>query len=130
MSNTTHTTKKADSLHKKRDRTVVISVGKPVHGVSKVYAGFRPIVPANAATDVINLLNGYLIQHPAQSPADRLAAIKLMHEVKERLRILSPALTAAHLAEAGEHFARKAQSGFGTIPEATAPTAKPRRARQ
>ncbi len=69
------------------------------------------------------------MQHPAQSPAERLAAIKLMHEVKERLRALSPALTAAHLAEASEHFARKSQSSFAPAELAAAPAAKPRRAR-
>ena len=130
MSTIEHPTKKATAPAKQRGRSVVIKFGKPVNGASQAYASFRPVAPSSAATDIINLVNGYLIKHPAQSPADRLAATKLMHEVKERLRILGPALTAARLAEAGEHFARKAQSSFATIPEATAPTAKPRRARQ
>jgi len=130
MSTSTHHTKKAGSSPKQRGRSVVISVGQPVNGISRVYAGFRPVAPSNTAAEIIKLVNSHLTQHPAQSPVERLAAIKLMHEVKERLRILSPALTAAHLAEAGEHFARKAQSSFATIPEAPAPTAKPRRARQ
>lgn len=130
MSIITHPTKKAASSSKQRDRTVVLTVGKPLHGVAKAYAGFRPVAPSNAATEIIDLVNGYLVQHPAQSPAERLAAIELMHAVKERLRALSPALTTDHLAEAGAHFARKSQSSFAPTAEvAAAPAPKPRRAR-
>lgn len=128
MSTSIHLTKKASSSPKQRGRSVAFSVEPPVNGVSRVYAGFRLVNPSNAATEIIDLVNRHLTQHPAQSTAERLAAIKLMHEVKERLRILQPALTAAQLAEAGEHFARKAQSGFVLTSEVT-PTAKPHQER-
>lgn len=128
MSTITHPTKKAASSPKQRDRSATVSAEALARSASKRYTGFRPVAPSNAATEIIDLVNGYLVRHPAQSPAERLAAIKLMHAVKERLRALSPALTTEHLAEAGAHFARKSQSSFAPIAEAGA-APKPRRAR-
>ena len=129
MPTTTRPSSKDAASPSAHDRSHGYPAGKPARNAPKRYTSFRPLAPAGAATEIIDLLNGYLVQHPAQSPADRLAAIKLMHEVKERLRALSPTLTAAHLAEAGEHFARKAQSSFAPVVEAgAAPTPKPRRA--
>ena len=81
-------------------------------------------------SEVINLVNGFFVKHQAHSPAERLAAIHLMHEVKERLRSLTAVPDAAQLAEAGEHFARKSQSGFAPLasPQAVAARGhKPRR---
>ena len=128
MATTVRPTKKETSPSDPRDRSAAAASGfvrrLPAKSRQRL-SGVSVVV-----TDVINLVNGFFVKHQAHSPAERLAAIHLMHEVKERLRSLTAPPDAAQLAEAGEHFARKSQTGFAPLasPQAVAARShKPRR---